>query len=151
MQDALLALGLHVTIRTFQESTATAQAAADAIGVELGAIVKSLCFDVDGRPVLVLTAGDWRVDDRKLAAIYGVSRKRVSIADAATTLRATGYEPGGVSPVGLNESMPILIDSTLARFDLVYAAAGSPNAIFPITPDDLIRVTGGQVADVVRQ
>jgi Cys-tRNA(Pro) deacylase len=151
VQAALTALGVDASIRTFSESTATAQQAADAIGTSLGSIVKSLCFLVDGKAVLVLTAGDQRVDDRKLGAMYGVGRKKVKIADADTTLKVTGYTPGGVSPVALVQPIPIHIDRSLGRFETVYASAGSPNAIFPLKLDDLVRVTGGELSDVARE
>ncbi len=150
VQAAIETLGLNIQIRTFDESTATAPQAAQAIGTELGSIVKSLCFVVEDQPVVVLTAGDQRVDDRKLGALYGVGRKRVKIAGAETTIAATGYAPGGVPPFGHRTRLPVLIDATLQRYDIVYAAAGSPNAIFPIPWDVLVKVTGGQIADVVK-
>jgi prolyl-tRNA editing enzyme YbaK/EbsC (Cys-tRNA(Pro) deacylase) len=124
--------------------------AAEAIGTELGSIVKSLCFLVNGQPVLVLAAGDKQVDDRKLGALYDVSRKKVKIADAQTTVDITGFAPGGVSPVALSTAIPIKIDQSLGRFDTVYAAAGSPHAIFPIAMNELVRITGGELVDVTR-
>jgi Cys-tRNA(Pro) deacylase len=139
VQQALDALGLEIQVQQFETSTATAQEAADSIGTELGTIVKSLCFVVADEPVIVLAAGDHRIDDRKLAALYDVGRKKVKIADAQTTLQTTGYLPGGVPPVGHLNPLPVLIDDTLSRFDLVYAAAGSPNAIFPIPFKTLCR------------
>lgn len=151
VQAALDGLGLGIQIRTFDESTATAPEAAAAIGCELGAIVKSLCFVVDNRPIVVLTAGDQRADDRKIAALFNVGRKKVKLADAETTVEATGYEPGGVPPVGHVRPLPVLIDSTLGRYEVVYAAAGSPNAIFPIRFETLVGVTAGLVEDIVRE
>ncbi len=151
VQAALDSLGLGIQIRTFDESTATAPEAAAAIGCELGAIVKSLCFVVDNRPVVVLTAGDQRADDRKIAALFNVGRKKVKLADAEATVEATGYEPGGVPPVGHVRPLPVLIDSTLGRYEVVYAAAGSPNAIFPIRFETLVSVTAGLVEDIVRE
>jgi Cys-tRNA(Pro) deacylase len=150
VQAALDVLGLGITVQIFETSTATAQQAADSIGTSLGSIVKSLCFTVDGRPVVVLTAGDKRVDERKLGALYGVGRKKVRIADEATTIAATGYAPGGVPPLGHVAELPIIIDETLSRFETVYAAAGSPNAIFPVAFETLVEVSGGQVADIVK-
>jgi prolyl-tRNA editing enzyme YbaK/EbsC (Cys-tRNA(Pro) deacylase) len=100
--------------------------------------------------VVVLTAGDQRVDDRKLAAMYGVGRKKVRIADEATTIAATGYAPGGVPPVGHVNELPVIVDETLARFETVYAAAGSPHAIFPVAFEMLVDISGGQVADVAK-
>lgn len=150
VQEALDALGLDIQVQMFGVSTATSQEAADAAGAPLGAIVKSLCFLVGDQPVLVLTAGDQRVDERKIAALYGVGRKKVRMPDAETTIAATGYAPGGVPPVGHSQPVPVYIDQTLRRFELVYGAAGAPNAIFPIAFDRLVEATGGQVVDVVR-
>ncbi len=151
VQAALDALGLDVRVAISAESTATAPEAAAAIGCELGAIVKSLCFLVDGQPIVVLTSGDRQVDDRKIAALYGVGRKKVRLADALATLEATGYEPGGVPPVGHAQPLPILIDASLRRYSTVHGAAGSPRATFPILFDTLVAVTGGQVADIARE
>ena len=151
VQAALTSLGIDSAVREFSTPTATATQAAEAIGTTLGSIVKSLCFLVDGKPVLVLAAGDKQVDDRKLGALYEVSRKKVKIADASTTVEVTGFAPGGVSPVALATSLPIHIDQSLGRFETVYAAAGSPHAIFPIRLDELVRVTGGALVDVARE
>jgi Cys-tRNA(Pro) deacylase len=151
VRAALKALNLEIEIRTFDESTATAPEAAAAIGTALGSIVKSLCFMVDDQPVLVLTAGDQRVDDRKLGALYGVARKKVKIADAETAITVTGYAPGGVPPVGHRTRIPLLVDRTLQRFETVFAAAGSPNTIFPIALDILIEATNAQIADLTRE
>ena len=151
VQADLDSLGLDIHVQIFEASTATAPQAAAAIGTELGSIVKSLCFVVDGEPLLVLAAGDRLVDDRKLAALYGVGRKKVHIADAETTLQATGYAPGGVAPLGHPRPLTILIDSTFERYEVVYAAAGSPNAIFPIPLKTLVQITGGQLADLAKE
>jgi prolyl-tRNA editing enzyme YbaK/EbsC (Cys-tRNA(Pro) deacylase) len=148
VQAALDALGLDIRVRIFEQPTATSEQAAEAIGTELGSIAKSLCFVVDGKPVIVVAAGDQKVDTRKLGELYGVSRKKVKIADAETTIQATGYAPGGVPPVGHVQPLPVLIDSTLGRFKIIYGAAGSPHAIFPVPFEELIRITGGQVVDV---
>jgi len=150
VQRALDALSTGIRVQVFEASTRTAQEAADAIGTELGSIVKSLCFVVNDSPVVVLTAGDQRVDDRKLAAYYGVGRKQVKIADPETTIRVTGYAPGGVPPVGHATPIPVLIDASLGRFETVYGAAGSSNAIFPVAFSRLVEITGGQVLEVVR-
>jgi prolyl-tRNA editing enzyme YbaK/EbsC (Cys-tRNA(Pro) deacylase) len=150
VQAALAALGVESKVQHFTTPTATATQAAEAIGTTLGSIVKSLCFLVDGKPVLVLAAGDKQVDDRKLGTLYDVSRKKVKIADAETTIETTGFAPGGVSPVALAATIPIHIDQSLGRFETVYAAAGSPHAIFPIKLVELVRVTGGALIDVTR-
>jgi len=145
VQAALDALQTGIRIRFLETSTATAQEAAESIGTSQGSIVKSLCFLIAGEPILVLAAGDRKVSDRALAAHYGVSRKQVRLADAETTLHVTGYAPGGVPPIGHAQPLPILIDASLARFETLYAAAGSPHAIFPISYEELVRITQGHV------
>jgi prolyl-tRNA editing enzyme YbaK/EbsC (Cys-tRNA(Pro) deacylase) len=150
VQAALDALGLGIQVRRFEVPTATAAQAAAAIGCELGAIVKSLCFLVDGRPVLVLAAGDRRVDSKALRRIYQVSKKKVKIADAATVRAVTGFAVGGVPPLAHREPLPILIDGSLDRFETVYAAAGSADSIFPILYRTLVEVTRGEVHDLTR-
>jgi prolyl-tRNA editing enzyme YbaK/EbsC (Cys-tRNA(Pro) deacylase) len=151
VQAALDQLGLGIQIRLFDSSTATSQQAADNIGCELGQIVKSLCFIIDGQPIVVLASGDQRVDDRKLADFYGVGRKKVKIASAEECVAIYGYEPGGVPPVGhRTPGLPIYIDDSLERYEMLYAAGGAHNAIFPITLQQLTDATGGKIADVKR-
>ncbi len=151
VQAALDALGLGIRIQFFESSTATSPQAAEAAGCELGAIAKSLCFVVDGHPVIVVASGDQRVDTRKLAALYGVGRKKVKMADAETTIALTGYAPGGVPPLGHSQPLPVLIDRLLGRYETVWAAAGAPNAIFPIAYQKLVEITGGQVVDIAEE
>ncbi len=151
VQAALDKLGCDIQVTLYETSTATSQEAADSIGTELGSIVKSLCFLVGGQPVVVLAAGDQRMDERKIGQLYEVSKKKVRMADAEKTVELTGYAPGGVPPVGHTQELPILIDKTLERFDLVYAAAGASNAIFPIKLEQLIEITGGKVTDIARE
>lgn len=152
VQVALDRFGLGLKIRLFEQSTATSQQAADAIGTALGTIVKSLCFMVDGQPVVVLAAGDQRIDDRKLAALYNTSRKKVRIATAEQCVAILGYAPGSVPPVGhRTPNLPIYIEDSLGRFTQLYAAAGAPNAIFPVTYEQLQQITGGTVADLKRE
>ena len=137
-------------IVTFDQSTHTAAEAAAAVGCPVGAIVKSLLFLVEDKPVLALVGGDRQVSDAKLAQQSGVSRKRVRMADAAAVRELTGYEVGGVPPVGHSRELPVLMDDGLARFAIVYAAAGTANAVFPTTPADLQRITGSTVAEIGR-
>lgn len=151
VQAALDALGLDIRVRVFDASTATSQQAADAIGTELGSIVKSLCFFIDNEPVIVLGSGDQRMDERKLGALRGVSRKKVKMATAEQSIAVTGYAPGGVPPVGHRTRLPVYIDDMLARYEMVYAAAGSSSAIFPIPFKTLVAITGGVVADLARK
>ncbi len=146
VQAALEAAGLEVTIVRFQESARTAQLAADALGVDLGSIVKSLIFLADGEPVLVLVAGDRRAEPDKLKTLSGA--RRVMIADAERVRSETGFSVGGVPPVGHRRPLPTWIDVSLGRFETVYAAAGHPRAVFPIAFELLVRITVGRVADV---
>jgi len=146
VQAALDARDLGIHVVEFAASTATAPEAAAAAGCELGAIVKSLLFLIDGQSTLVLVAGDRMADHKKLAALFGVGKKKVKLADAETVLRVTGYEVGGVPPVGHTEKLRTLVDESLGRFETVWAAAGSDNAVFPILYTKLIEITDGQVA-----
>jgi Cys-tRNA(Pro) deacylase len=138
--------GLEISVIELDKSTRTAQLAAEAIGTELGSIVKTLVFLADGKPALVLVAGDRRADTKKLAQV--LEARKVKIADADTVRAETGFAIGGVPPVGHHAPLPTLIDQSLGRFETVYAAAGSPRAVFPIAYDMLLQVTEGQVADV---
>jgi len=148
VQATLDALGLDIQVQRFHDSTASAPQAAAAIGCELGAIVKSLCFIIDGRPVLVLAAGDRRVDSKALRRILNVSKRKVKIADPETVRACTGFEVGGVPPLGHPQPLTTLIDASLSRFETVYAAAGSPHAILSIPYETLVRVTGGEVHEL---
>jgi prolyl-tRNA editing enzyme YbaK/EbsC (Cys-tRNA(Pro) deacylase) len=150
VQAALDKLGWGIQIRYFDTPTATSQQAADNIGCELGQIVKSICFLVGDQPVIVLASGDQKVDDRKLAEFYSVSRKKVKVATPEELVEIWGYEAGSVPPLGHRTRIPTYIDSTLRRFDELYAAGGAHNAIFPITLDKLIAATGGELRFVVR-
>ena len=134
----------------YDVSTATAPLAAAAVGCEVGAIIKSLCFSIDGQAVVVLVAGDMKADDRKLGALFGVNKGKVRIADSDTVARVTGFSVGGVAPVAHAEDVPVLIDGTLRRYDTVYAAAGASNAIFAVPLDRLARLTGGRFEDIVK-
>jgi prolyl-tRNA editing enzyme YbaK/EbsC (Cys-tRNA(Pro) deacylase) len=120
--------------------------AADALDTALGSIVKSLLFLADGEPVLVLVAGDRRADPGKLKRLLGA--RRVTIADAERVRQETGFSIGGVPPIGHRQALPTWLDASLARFETVYAAAGHPHAVFPVAFDTLVRIAGGQVADV---
>ena len=145
--DALADAGLTIEPRTFPEGTKTAADAAAAIGVEVGQIVKSLVFLVDGAPVMALVAGDNKLDEKKLAVAHGGGT--VSRADADAVRAATGFPIGGVPPLG--HDLPIHIDEDLLRWDEVWAAAGTWTDVFPISPDDLVRVSAGTVADLAKR
>lgn len=150
VQTALEVAGLDIRVETFDSSTATAEQAAASIGTALGSIVKSLVFVIDReQPIVVLAAGDQKVDTRKIAAIFDVGRKKVKIASTEQCLEYVGYAPGGVPPLGHRQPVPVYIDATLARFEIIYAAAGSPHTIFPIPYQTLVEVTGAEVKDLV--
>jgi Cys-tRNA(Pro) deacylase len=149
VQAALHELGVEIKVRELDASTRTAQEAADAIGTELGSIVKSLVFLADGQPIIVLVAGDRRADSAHLRQLLGA--EKVTIADADQVRQTTGYAIGGVPPVGHTGSVPVWIDRSLSRFETVYAAAGGPRAIFPITYTQLVELTGGNVADLTEK
>ncbi len=146
--DAAQSLGLDAEIVEFDKTTRTAQDAADAIGCQVAQIVKSLLFSVDGRPVMALVSGANRLDERKLAALCGVGRKKVKRADADTAKTVTGFSIGGVPPFGHNSRLPVYVDQELNCFKVVWAAAGTPFAVFAITPDELVRASGGAVVDL---
>ena len=146
VQTALHAAGSTARVRELPESTRTSREAAAALGVAVGQIAKSLVFLADGEPVMVVASGADRVDTGRLAAHVGVTG--ISRADAERVRAATGYPIGGVSPAGLNGRVRVLIDRALAPFDVVWAAAGTPNSVFPTRFAELLRVSGGEEADV---
>lgn len=142
---AATAAGLSLEIRRFPQGTKTAADAALAIGCEIGQIVKSLVFMADGRPFLALTSGSNRADQSRLAALLGSEEVRRASPEEAR--EATGYAIGGTPPFGHSRRLAVLIDRDLLSYDLVWAAAGTPDSVFPITPVELLRTTSGQVAD----
>jgi len=148
VRQALSAQGLPVEITEFSQSTATSQQAADALGVPVATIVKSLVFLAGEEVILVLASGANQVDTEKLAQAAGGKVRR---PDADRVKEATGFVIGGVAPVGHTRPLPTYIDADLLRYDQLWAAAGSPYAVFPITPQDLVRITGGKVVDLKRQ
>jgi len=148
VQSALTALGIFAEIVEYPQGTRTAADAAAAIGTTVGQIVKSLVFLADGRPVLVLASGRNHVDTTKLARTAGATR--IERADADRVRAETGFAIGGVPPVGHAKPLEVFVDEDLLRYEVVYAAAGTPTAIFPITPPDLVRATGGRAADLAR-
>jgi prolyl-tRNA editing enzyme YbaK/EbsC (Cys-tRNA(Pro) deacylase) len=129
-------------IEEFPASTRTAQEAADAVGTSVGQIVKSLVFLAGDSPVLALVSGANRLDPDRLAALTGLP---IGKADADAVRHATGYSIGGVPPIGFPAPIPTFVDRDLLEYDVVWAAAGTPRHVFPIAPQDLVRVTGGRV------
>jgi prolyl-tRNA editing enzyme YbaK/EbsC (Cys-tRNA(Pro) deacylase) len=138
--------GASGAIRALPDAARTAAGAAAQLGVQVGAIANSLVFDADGAPVLVLTSGSHRVDTARVAALLGVSTLRR--ADPEFVRNATGQPIGGVAPVGHPRPLRTLVDASLAGYDVVWAAAGTPHTVFPTTFAELVRITGGTRAEV---
>jgi prolyl-tRNA editing enzyme YbaK/EbsC (Cys-tRNA(Pro) deacylase) len=146
--DAAAERGLEIHPRTFPDGTRTAQEAADAIGVELGQIVKSLIFGVDGEVVLAYVSGSNQLDESKLAvAAGGAMCQRV---DAEVVRSTTGFPIGGVPPFGHTTTLRIFIDPDLLQYDEVWAAAGTWHDVFGIDPHKLVEASGGVVTDLKR-
>ena len=142
-------LGPHFQVLEFEASTRTSEEAAAAVGCSLAEIAKSLIFQAaEGRAVLVIASGMNRVDEKKVQALLG---QRIERASPDFVREATGFVVGGVPPVGHASPSIVLIDRDLERFPFVWAAGGTPNAVFRIAPADLIRLTQGRVADVAKR
>lgn len=141
-------MGLDITIQEFEAGSRTAEDAAKAVGCPVAQIVKSLLFIVNGQPTMALVSGANRLDEKKLAALCGVGKKKVKRSNAETARDVTGFAIGGVPPFGHNSKLPTYIDQDFLLFDIIWAAAGTPNAVFAITPEDLVKVTDGIVADL---
>lgn len=147
VQDALDALGLTLEVVELPASTRTAQDAANAIGCTVAQIAKSLIFrgSQSGRPVLVIASGVNRVDEKIIGQWLG---EEIGKADADFVRQETGFVIGGVPPLGHLRAIPTFIDEDLLTYDVIWAAAGTPHAVFRLTPHDLVRATGGQVAAI---
>jgi Cys-tRNA(Pro) deacylase len=141
-------LGLSIEPRRFPEGAKTAADAAAAIGVEVGQIVKSLIFAVDGEVVLAYVSGANQLDERKLAAAAGGAT--CARVDADTVRAATGFPIGGVPPFGHTTPLRVFVDPDLLQYDEVWAAAGTWHDVFAIAPEDLVRASGGTVVDLKR-
>lgn len=141
--------GLEIDVRRYPEGTRTAEDAARAIGSTVGQIVKSLVFVVDEEPVVALVSGTNRVDMEKLATASGGTRARRANGDEARA--ATGYAIGGVPPFGHATAVAVLVDPDLLSHDELWAAAGLPDAVFRITPDELVRASGGSIVDLAER
>jgi prolyl-tRNA editing enzyme YbaK/EbsC (Cys-tRNA(Pro) deacylase) len=140
VQDLLSARGFNIRVTEFAESTRTSQEAADRAGCSLGQITKSLVFKgkTTHKPILVLTSGANRVDEARLAEYAG---EPISRADADFVRSVTGFAIGGVPPVGHAQKMETYMDEDLLQYETIWAAAGTPNAIFELTPADLQKMT----------
>jgi prolyl-tRNA editing enzyme YbaK/EbsC (Cys-tRNA(Pro) deacylase) len=144
IQDLLNSLGYNYTVIEHAESTRTAQEAADRAECELGQIVKSLIFrgKVSGKPILVLTSGANRVDEKRISEYAGES---ISRANADFVRTVTGFAIGGVPPIGHTEKMETYLDEDFLQYQVIWAAAGTPNAIFELKTEDLQKMTGGKI------
>jgi len=149
VRDWLASHGHPDVPRILDASARTAQEAADGLGVQLGQIAKSIIFrrKADDVAVLVVTAGDRRVDEKKVSALVGP----IGRADADFVKARTGFTIGGVAPVAHAHPPVTLIDESLWRFEVIWAAAGHPHGVFPLQPDDLERLTGVSRAAVVQE
>jgi Cys-tRNA(Pro) deacylase len=144
--EAARALNLEITVREFPEGTRTAEEAARAVGGEIGQIVKSLVFMTDGRPVLCLVSGSNRLSVSRLGELTGA--REVKRADADQVRDATGYAVGGVPPFGHRQALTVYCDRDLLQYETVWAAAGTPMAVFSIEPGMLVQACGARVADL---
>jgi len=147
VQDALEALGLSLQVVELPGSTRTAVEAAQAVGCQVGQIIKSLVFKAkrSQRPILVIASGQNRVDERKIEALIG---EPLGKADADFVRQHTGFVIGGVPPLGHLEPLETFIDEDLLQFQELWAAAGTPHAVFRLAPADLIKMTGGTVINI---
>jgi len=144
VQDTLLKVGVECVVREMPASTRSAQDAAQAIGCLVGQIVKSLVFlgKVSRKPYLFLVSGANRVDEKKVAAVLG---EEIEKADADFVRQQTGFSIGGVPPLGHEQVIETLVDEDLMVYNEIWAAAGTPNAVFCLTPADLSRISLGKV------
>ena len=147
IQDLLNSLGYTYSVIEHAESTRTAQEAADRAGCKLGQIVKSLIFrgQTSGKPILVLTSGANRVDEERIAQYAG---EPIGRAEADFVRTTTGFAIGGVPPIGHAEKMDTYLDEDFRQYRTIWAAAGTPNAIFELNSTDLEKMTGGKVVRV---
>ena len=149
VQAALDSFNLGIKIRLFENSTATSQQAADNIGCELGQIAKSLAFIIDGQPIVVIASGDQRVDDKKLAALYNVGRKKVRSATPEQCVEIYGYAPGGVAPLGYRTpGLPVYLDESGGELERICLNAGGRGQIVELGTLELVELVGAQLVDL---
>ncbi len=140
--------GIAAQMVTTEVETPTVPAAAAALGVTPGQIIKSLLFEVQGQPVLVIASGDAPVERRNLAARFGVGKKQIKLASAETVLRCLGYAVGGVPPFGHLTHVPTLLDQTIQRWDVIFGGGGDDHTMLRLTPQELQRVVDAPWADL---
>lgn len=144
IQQLLHSLAIDTTVVEFSTSTRTSAEAAAAIGTTVAQICKSIVFAAPNRAIIVMASGSNRIDTAKVSAHLG---QPITKANAAFVRQHTGFVIGGVPPIGHPEPLTILVDRDLLQFPLVYAAAGTPNSIFPISPANLVHITQAQLID----
>lgn len=147
VQEALAAVGVELQVVELPASTRSAAEAAEAIGCRLEQIAKSIVFQRKdtGEPVLVVASGPNRIGEAKVGAELGSELK---LAKGSFVKKATGYAIGGVPPLGHERPLETVVDAHLMTLETIWAAAGTPHAVFQLTPEDLLRITGGRVLDV---
>lgn len=147
VQSALAGFGLDLVVKEFPQSTRTAQEAADAIGCQVEQIVKSLIFQrkPSGKAILITASGGNRVNEKQIKEILG---EKIVRADADFVRQVTGYPIGGVPPLGHDQKIDTIIDEDLMQYDEIWAAAGTPNAVFRLTPEQLRQITAGKVVKI---
>lgn len=150
LTDTLAGFGMDLVPVTYPSSTRTADEAAASIGCAVAQIAKSLIFigKSSGRSVLIVASGANRVDEKRVRDLLG---EKIGKADADFVREKTGYAIGGVPPVGHKEAPICLLDEDLRRYDVIWAAAGTPNTVFRLMPDQLARITDGQWADLAKR
>ena len=143
--------GLELDVREFPAGTKTAADAAAAVGCDTGQIASSLVFDVGGDPVVVVTSGANRASESKVAAAFDADASAVSMADPGAVRETVGWAIGGVPPFCHDTDVPALADETLFEYDTVWAAAGTPEAVFPVSPETLRECADATRADVAEE
>jgi prolyl-tRNA editing enzyme YbaK/EbsC (Cys-tRNA(Pro) deacylase) len=162
VSETLEGLGVHGEVKVLDDAARTAQAAADALGVQVGQIANSLVFVAvppvvdpgqgrhqrlpEGEPLLILTSGAHRVDTHKVADLLGLAGLQRATPEIVRS--ATGFAIGGVAPVAHVTAIRTFVDVALSRYDVIWAAAGHPHTVFPTSYEELVRITGGQPLEV---
>jgi len=144
----ITAHGIAAEIVPVSVETPTVPAAAAALGVSTGQIIKSLLFVIRGAPVLVIASGETLVDRGILAARFGVGKKQIKLAGAETVLQLTGYPAGGVPPFGHPAPLPTLLDRAVLAWDAIYGGGGDDRTLLRVAPGELARVTGAEWVDL---
>ncbi|MFZ5642137.1 MAG: YbaK/EbsC family protein [Bacillota bacterium] len=146
VQKYIERFGLGLKVMELDENTGTSELAAAALGVEVGQIAKTLLFLADGEPIMVVASGDVKIKSGRLKKLTGSSKVRM--ADPDTVNRITGYSVGGVCPVALPGKIRILLDDSMKRFPVVYAAAGTARSALPVDMEQIEIITGGEWVDL---